>query len=79
MTTSKSPSPKSKDVNITMTFPDAMQQIIDGNKITKLEWGDKEYYGILQDGFLFLHKPDGKFYKWLVSDGDMLGDDWITI
>ena len=53
--TSQSPTPPG-----TMNFPDAMREIINGNKITKLEWGDDQFYGVLQDALLMLHKSDGK-------------------
>ncbi len=70
--------PKS-DNSKQMDFPEAIRQIIDGNKVTKLEWDDNKYYGVLKDGFLMLHKPDDEFYKWLVSDGDLEGTDWVIL
>ena len=63
----------------TMNFPGAIECVIDGKKIHKLEWKDPEYYGLLKDSFLMLHKPDGKFYAWSVSEGDLLGEDYIVI
>ena len=63
----------------TMNFPTAIGRIIAGNKIHKLEWQDKEYYGLLKEGFLVLHKPDGQFYRWNISEGDLLGEDYIAI
>ena len=62
-----------------MDFGHALQEVVDEKKITKLEWDNKEFYGILKDGNLMLHKPDGKLYHWIVSDGDILGTDWIVI
>lgn len=60
-------------------FPTAIQHIMIGKKITKLEWNDKEIYGILHSGILKLHKTDGKLYDWIISDGDLTGNDWIVI
>ncbi len=62
-----------------MSFPVAIRDVIDGKKIHKLEWKDKEYYGFLKDGILCLHKPDGKTYQWVLSDGDLNGNDYIVI
>ena len=56
-------------------FPEAIRAVTAGHKITKAEWGDDEYYGVLREGLLMLHKPDG-FYAWIVSEADMVGTDW---
>lgn len=68
-----------KKVNPEVSFPIAIQAVIDGKRITKLEWGNDGYYGLMKDGFLMLHKPDGKDYTWTVSDGDLLGLDWVVL
>ena len=34
---------------------------------------------MLRDGFLMLHKPDGKFYQWVISEGDLTGTDYILL
>jgi hypothetical protein len=62
-----------------MDFYEALKEIVDSKKVTKLEWGDKEFYGLLEDTKLKLHKPDGKTYDWILTDGDLLGTDYITI
>lgn len=56
-------------------FPTAIRAVTAGRKITRAEWGDDEYYGVLRDGLLMLHKPDG-FYQWIINDGDLMGKDW---
>ena len=76
----QSPLPKKQEQKrITMNFPEAMKMIILGKKIYKEEWEDKEFYGILEDARLKLHKPDGKLYDWIISDGDLMATDWIVI
>ena len=64
---------------VQMDFYAAMQRIAEGSKIHKLEWKDEEYYGLMKDGVLTLHKPDGNFYQWVINDGDLNGNDWIII
>ena len=77
---SLSPTPTPKiEVKGTMTFPDAMTEVIKGKHVTKLEWDDKETYLYLQDT-LRIHFSDGKKdTSLIVSDGDMIGMDWIVI
>ncbi len=71
------PSPTILNKVATMDFPAAIQAVIDGNKITRLEWDDPQYFGTLLDGRLRLHKPDGLFYDWIISYGDLTGTDWV--
>ncbi len=61
-----------------MNFPQAMQAIIDGNYITKLEWNDSTIVCGLVNGRLSLRKADGIWYGWTINDGDMLGTDWVV-
>ena len=73
--------PKSNSV-ATMAFDQAIRRVIDGKKITKLEWKDKRSYCLLADNLLQLHKageaPD-KLHPWIINDGDLLGTDWIEL
>lgn len=63
----------------TMTFDEAIAEVIIGKKIHKLEWQDKEYYGFLEDERLKLHKPGGSTHDWIISSGDLMGNDWIVL
>jgi len=63
----------------TMDFPEAIRAVIEGKKITKLEWNDEEIYGVLNDNILMLHKKDRIMYKWMLSDGDLFGEDWVVV
>ncbi len=62
-----------------LDFPEAIIVVTAGGKIHKKEWDNKEFYGLLKDARLTLHKPDGKFYDWVPSEGDLFGQDWIVI
>lgn len=74
------PKPRAEDQgSIAMDFPSAIKEVTVGKKIHKLEWSDRAFYGIVDGGTLKLHKPDGKFYQWVISDGDLAGNDWIVI
>jgi hypothetical protein len=32
----------------------------------------------MNNGFLMLHR-NGKWHTWIVSEGDMLGQDWVVL
>ena len=68
-----------KKESLTLDFPDAIREVMDGKKIFKLDWKEKEFYGVLRNGQLVLHKADGKFYQWIISEGDLFGTDWIVL
>ena len=80
---SQSPTPRPKKIQIpetSMNFYDALKEVVDNNKkIHKLEWKDKEFYVLLKDEVLTLHKPDEKFYQLVLNNGDIQGTDWIVI
>ena len=67
-----------KDVK-TLNFMEALKHALEGKHIHKLEWVDKNFYGLLKDAIMQLHKSDGKFYQWVISEGDMSGTDWIVL
>jgi hypothetical protein len=62
-----------------MSFPDAMKMVIEGCKVRRSDWPDESEYVFVQDGFLRIHRPDGKFYNLTVSDGDLFATDWVVI
>ncbi|MBI4092177.1 MAG: DUF2829 domain-containing protein [Candidatus Levybacteria bacterium] len=75
---SQSPSPSTHKVEVKLSFPVAMQNIMNGSKVRRTEWTDKEEYCLLKDNFLMIHR-NNKFHTWIVSEGDMLAIDWVTI
>jgi hypothetical protein len=74
---SKSPKPAVViEVPKGVDFPSAMKEVIAGKKVCRLEWQD-DSYGILKDGLLMIVIA-GVEHKWIVTDGDMLPNDWIV-
>jgi hypothetical protein len=69
---------KDEDVEKLMTFPQAMEAVIEGKRITKEEWDSEEVWGEMKEGFLIIHR-DGKDHQWIISEGDLTGDDYVTI
>lgn len=77
---SQSPTAKKKlEPAKVYNFYDALKIVMGGSRISKLEWNNTDEYGVLGDGHLRLHKPDGKQYNWILSDGDILGEDYIVV
>ena len=72
------PIPRKKGQSITMSFPDAMREIIKGNKVRRLEWPTDSDHCLLKDGWLSIYIRGG-FHILKVSDGDMEGQDWIVL
>lgn len=73
------PSPTPDPAPATTDFFDALKAVNSGARITKLEWGNENFYGLLRSGHLTLHKTDGRFYDWIISDGDLQGIDWVIL
>jgi hypothetical protein len=69
----QSPNPKQA-----MDFPSAIALLITGARVTKAEWSDQNIYGQLRNGFLMIHLEDG-WHRWVVSEGDMTGEDWYVL
>ena len=63
--------------SITMSFPDAMRQVIDGKRITRLEWANKDYCFLKGEWLTIFTK--GKFHTWLINDGDLEAQDWYVV
>ena len=74
-----SPVPQKVEVVKYLTFPEAIVAVIDGKRITKVEWNDRSIYGFLgTDGHLKINLPN-KLSDWILSDGDLNGLDWIVL
>lgn len=77
-----SPVPKMKKVSKMMTFGEAMKEVVDGKRVTKLEWERIDEYVFLKDGFLCNHhagQPEDRIHRLMVSEGDLIGKDWMVI
>lgn len=70
--------PTSKPNYITMSFPEAIKAVMEGKKISRVEWNDPNEYGLLKNAYLTIHTK-GKDHQWIVSDGDMKSIDWIVL
>ncbi len=80
---SKSPTPKNKKAKIVVlkkqgfTFLEAVEVLIAGEKITRLEWKNEGICFLDTSGRLLLHKLDGKDYDWVIRKEDLIAKDWV--
>jgi hypothetical protein len=77
--TTKSSMSSSTHPSEQINFIDAIKQIVEGKKVHKLEWKDREYYVFLNGDLLSIHKPDGVNYQWVINLGDLSGTDYIIL
>ena len=75
----KSPSVQKQVKKEDLDFYEALKAIMTGKSVTKVEWGNRNIYGILKDTHLMLHKSDNRYYDWILSDGDIYGEDFIIL
>ena len=80
-TTTTAMSPKKRpDHLIVMNFYDALKAILDGESVTRLDWADSEWHCCMHNGRLHIHRPDtGQLHPWTITDGDMVGEDWVIV
>ena len=71
------PAPRVQGKAITMSFPDAVKEIIKGKKVARLSWENQDY-GLLKDGWLEIF-TNNNFHVWKVSDGDLESNDWVIV
>ena len=82
MNEAMSPTPKKVEEKVDlnqMDFPKALKEVIEGKKITKLEWCNRAVYVSILNEHLTIYKDDGKPHDFIVRDSDIIGDDWVVI
>ena len=62
---------------LTLKFSDAIEKIVEGKRVTRIAWENKDYC-LLKDGWLSIYTKDD-FHIWKVNDGDMEATDWVEI
>jgi hypothetical protein len=72
------PSKKSSKVVVNLSLPNAIQAVVNGNKVRRSEWLDQEEHCLLKDSYLKIYRG-GIFYAWIISEGDLMATDWLVI
>lgn len=71
------PEPK-QEIEI-FNFDIARKKLLEGKKISKKEWDNIKIYGEMKEEKLMLHKENGMHYTWIISKGDLEGEDWFVV
>lgn len=58
-------------------FNGAVQAMLNGKKVTKLEWANDDYC-FLKAEILHIHTK-GRDHKWIISEADLVGVDWVLL
>lgn len=61
------------------TFAEALELVLKGERVTRLEWADDGEYGLLlSDGFLGI-RHEKKLHSWKVHESDINATDWVVV
>jgi len=62
-----------------MNFGDAMNEVLKGRHVRRLEWEERNARFAIMDNQLMVYKEeDKKFHPLIVSTGDIAGEDWVV-
>lgn len=71
-----------------MNFGDALEELKDGNKVSRIGWNGKGMWLHLQVPdlhskmtlpYIYMSTVDGKLVPWLASQTDVLAEDWGVV
>lgn len=60
-------------------FYEAIKQILDGQKVTRLEWNNPTICFLLHNSTLSHVLESGKIDTLIVRDADMIGTDYVVV
>lgn len=63
---------------IEMSFSDALKQVLDGKRITRLSWETNDIFGKMVNNELNIFIR-GEFHSWTIVPGDITAEDWIVL
>ena len=62
-----------------MDFGEAMQEVLKGRHVRRLEWEDRNARLALINEQLMIFEPEDKmFHPLIISSGDLAGTDWVV-
>lgn len=73
-----SPLPRKLGTATMLSFSQAIDEIMAGKKVTRLEWDTNDEYCFEQGEMLSIYR-NGKVHQWLVSRGDIEANDWYVM
>ena len=77
-TPAMSPSVKDMPQEVgSINFYDAIKEIVNGKRVTKLEWANDDYC-FMRAEILHIHTK-GQDHRWVISEADIVGEDWVLV
>jgi len=61
-----------------LSFPDAIREVLNKKRLTRVAWDNIDTYIVLHDEFLYIHL-DKTLHPLITSLGDMEGIDWYVL
>lgn len=61
-----------------MTFYQALDKILEGERVTRLEWADEGTYCLMIDSILHI-RTENKIHQWIIHEADMIPNDWVLV
>jgi hypothetical protein len=74
-----SPRKKAPEAPAEIDFCEMIKQVLDGKKVTKLEWNNPSIYFLLNNSTLSIMQESGKIDTLIVRDADMIGTDYVVL
>lgn len=68
--------------HIAINFCGALSAILNGKKVTRIEWEDTQVYGFMEGETLVIHngiKKDNQTHQWILVRGDIEAKDWMIL
>ena len=63
-----------------MDFCQALDMLLAGRAVTKLEWNDDREYMCIFNNTIHIHKAeDNTLHPMMVGIGDIAGEDWVVL
>ncbi len=64
-----------------MNFVQAMQAVIEGQRVTAASWEDPGIFVCIHDGFLRIKgtESDGKYHPWTITEVDLFAADYAVV
>ena len=64
-----------------LDFPTAIREVIAGERLTKLSWKDPQTVVQLSNNRLQICLPKNDYTPCdlIISDGDLMGEDWVVV
>lgn len=79
MENNTSPSPNIPVKQITrMWLAEALKEVLKGKKVTREAWENENFYLFAINGVVHIVNDSG-LHSWIVSDVDILAEDWIVV